>query len=611
NENITTLDIEELSLHDINKHVPLLYKTLPKTVTPKRNTPMVSLFSRLSMYPERNQQKKVTSIVACNICWRATKEIDFMTDIVDFQKMPEELYFSLLYKMVFIDPPTQFIKVYAHVLDTSIDYAPANSPTRAVVILDGIQVITDILAGQPMTEIRSFVQSIELYVIDDKRELDEKKAIEKLESRNSTTDSKKYWITMGLSCILAIQNIELKVNLKLDEHMIAPDLAITLPSTNIYMDTSTDAFQTLVNLITFAVNDSTPPAPVSKGKKPKRPSSYVIQMKEDMFSSIEENAFKNDLPSSSSGSSYSKISPPAIEEDDAFDLGYVEEEYFSGSGKKSAQTSSTSQNTASMARHRKHKKKDRDDYITHILDETEDFNMIEDYYSVEKKKSAKKSVVDVNRAKLAVRVRNLNFTWKLYDGYEWDYLRGDMAAYNHAIKQQRSEDRVQTGFGEIPVASGADFEMDPKRFKSPPSRRSKNANIEIKLRGISVDFDLMPERDITAMWFNLLVRDIDIIDNIKTSKWKKFLGYMRPDASEKPRETNSSMIDLEDIMLRPVPGEPSQQEHRVKLKLLPLRSYVDQDALSFLVSFFTFDKSHLRSTAAANLSIPVSVAEDL
>jgi hypothetical protein len=58
---------------------------------------MVSLFSRLSMYPERNQQKKVTSIVACNICWKATKEIDFITDLVDFQKMPEEVkkkYFS-------------------------------------------------------------------------------------------------------------------------------------------------------------------------------------------------------------------------------------------------------------------------------------------------------------------------------------------------------------------------------------------------------------------------------------------------------------------------------------------------------------------------------------
>jgi hypothetical protein len=325
-------------------------------------------------------------------------------------------------------------------------------------------------------------------------------------------------------------------------------------------------------------------------------------MKQDMLSSIEENAFKNDLPSSS-GSSYSKISPPTIEEDDEFDLGYVEE-YFSGNAKKP--TAKSSQNMTSSTRHRKHKK-DLNDYITHTLDETEDFNVIEDYYSVEKKKIAKKTIVDVNRAKLSVCIRNLNFTWKLYDGYEWDYLRGDMAAYNHAIKQQTSQDRVQTGFGDIPVASETDF--DPKRPKS--SRRSKNANIEIKLKYVSVDLVMMPEKDVTAMWFNLLIRDIDIIDNIKTSKWKKFLGYMRPDASEKPRETNSSMVDLEDIMLRPVPGEPSQQEHRIKLKLLPLRSYVDQDALGFLVNFFTFDKSHLRSTAAANLSIPVSVAEDL
>lgn len=42
--------------------------------------------------------------------------------------------------MVFIDPPTQYNKVYAHILDTSIDYKPIHLPSRAVIVIDDFQV---------------------------------------------------------------------------------------------------------------------------------------------------------------------------------------------------------------------------------------------------------------------------------------------------------------------------------------------------------------------------------------------------------------------------------------------------------------------------------------
>lgn len=52
---------------------------------------MVSLFSRLTLYPESNKITKVTSVVASNICWKATFNVDFVNEIVDFQKVPEEV----------------------------------------------------------------------------------------------------------------------------------------------------------------------------------------------------------------------------------------------------------------------------------------------------------------------------------------------------------------------------------------------------------------------------------------------------------------------------------------------------------------------------------------
>ncbi|KAG1106160.1 hypothetical protein G6F42_016861 [Rhizopus arrhizus] len=318
NENVTTLDIEDLDVTDISdvkKPVKLLYKTIPNKIHLKRNTSMVSLISKLNSFPELNRINKVTSVVACNICWKATADVSFVDQIVEFQKVPEE--------MVFIDPPTQYIKVFAHILETCFDYEPIYSPTRAVVIWDGIEIITNILAGQPLIEIKTFIQSIELYLIDDKQELD-MAAEKRLEGK--TSDARNYWTTLGFANALSIQNIELAVKIKLDEHVAAPQTEVSLVSTDICIDSNADSFQTLLNLITFVTNngDATIPANAIAAAKrrtqqhtrasqerrshPRRRRSrgskvHATIQKEDMLASIDETAFK---------AAPQKISPPTM-----------------------------------------------------------------------------------------------------------------------------------------------------------------------------------------------------------------------------------------------------------------------------------------------------------
>ncbi|RCI05002.1 autophagy- protein 2, partial [Rhizopus stolonifer] len=543
-ENITTLDIEELDLFDVsNQMLPLIHKTIPKKIHPKRNTSMVSLFSRLTLLPEFNRIHKVTSVVACHLCWKATAQLDVIQQLIEFQKVPSD--------MVFIDPPTQYIKVYAHLLETSIHYAP--HPLGAVVVLDGVQVMTNMLAGQPILQIKAFIQHIELYLMDDMQELHRPSD----HQQQGMTDARTYWSTLGFVSTLTVQNIELCIKLKLDDYVAAPQVDLAIVSTDISLDTSADAFQTLMNVMTFVQHAKHQPS-----SSPTHHATCTMH-KEDMLTSLDEDAFKI---------SPSQLSPPTlIEAPEMEEFNYVEEFYHNSEASSSSSYYSTTRLPPTKPRRQIHRSRTSEDMVR-VLEEDR-LQLVEDYFGLEKQVRVPKSMVDLSKAIFSLRVSNLNVVWKLYDGYAWDYVRSDMAT------------KQQTGFGD---------HLDKRRHK-------KDAHIEFRLDHVSIDLDVMSDNDPTAMYLNLNIKDVEIIDNIKTSNWKKFLGYMRSDAEQ--REMDECMVHIELFSLRPVQHDP-QQEFRLKVKLLPIRLYVDQDPLDFLEKFFSFDKSNLRSTHAANQSIP-------
>ncbi|KAI8990792.1 hypothetical protein BDF20DRAFT_2784 [Mycotypha africana] len=659
NENITTLDIEDFELRDVSdptneEGILLLYKALPKWIHPKRNTSMISLISKLNNFFDSNTIKKMTSVVACNICWKATTNVDFINELIDFQKAPEDL--------AFIDPPTQYIKVFAHVLDVSIDYELIYSPTRTIVVFDGIEVITNILAGQPIIEVKTFLQSCELLLIDDKRDLSPTRVREQLDGK--TSDARKYWCALGFIHTLAVQNIELRVRIKLDEHVKAPQMDVALLSMDVSIDTSADSFQTLLNLITFITNngdeaisaamlsakaaaDNAGSAKASMSTtKPVRQvqqqqkntdnahhkkSKDITEIHElntasnraNMLASIDETAFKA-IPS--------KISPPTfIDIPEMEEFSFVEEFYDSSQNNTPKPLTSRSNVPPLKPRRRMHqrqqtqkRKKASEDYIRMLVPEEElvaetlegtngvqqprqhlaSFFLIEDYFGVEKKvtPSTTDTIVDLTKAVLSLRVSNVNIVWKLYDGYDWDYVKSDIAANEKLRKQEEQKQKIpklstSVSSSEQQTAIGS---RSNSRNDSDRDKNKTEASMEIKLSNVCAVYDVMPEDDNVTSYFHLLIKDVDIIDNIMTSDWKKFLGYMRSRTQQ--RETEDCMVDLELTSLKPVPGDP-QQELRLKVKILPIRMYVDQDALIFLQTFFLFEKEFLRSTAAANQSI--------
>lgn len=93
--------------------------------------------------------------------------------------------------------------------------------------------------------------------------------------------------------------------------------------------------------------------------------------------------------------------------------------------------------------------------------------------------------------------------------------------------------------------------------------------------------------DMTSETVNKLdvrVDTVTVFDNVQSSTWNKLLTYM---SSLGEREVGTNMFQLEIKNIRPDPNLV-YTEAIVSLKLLPLRFYIDQDTLNFIVRFFEF-----------------------
>ncbi|ORX52770.1 hypothetical protein DM01DRAFT_1055778 [Hesseltinella vesiculosa] len=700
-ENVTTLDIEDLTLEDISntaKPVPLVTRTLSKPLMPRKNTALVSLFSRLIMTPELSKQSKLTSIVVCNACYKFSPDLSFLDQLIQFQKMPEE--------MVFIDPPTQYIKVYAHVLYTSIDYKPLHLPSRAAVVIDNLQVVTDIVSGQSLVDVRTYIQNIDVFLVDDIIDLDENQA---LQSPTRQLEARQYWTLIGMKSVLTSRNLEAQVKIKLNDMLAAPDLDIAILNDILTLEGCTDSFQSLVNLATYISTDGddlfphNPPPPPKKAKR--RSHTSLRRHQKSMMSSLDECAFANPTTSSAPGpSATTSISkgkhqtpaprqalPPSTSKTTiSSDLHLIEGFYSTAGTTKAVQNKQTSTASTKLAasissaasssaalRPRKPRRKQphptradppaTEEIVRVLISDIHELDIVEDFFGMEKKKQVRKPVVDSRRSKLSLRVRDVDILWKMYHGYDWLYVQ-----HHHSTMPQPPPSAAHSPPAYIPPMTSMSLQSSPSdppfvhpyssrassrssyhrhpgstssatdippappvrstsptsqlSAHSPPmvpplaqpptwgspstvssldSRRSFSqrhggrgeADMELRIEGITFTLDIMPPEEKTVMHAHLTIRDLELVDNIKTSSWDIFFGYMRADerTSSLPREIDADMVVLDVLGVRPVAHDPTI-EYRARLKTLPLRFFVDQDSLNFLVQFFGFNSAILHSS---------------
>lgn len=94
--------------------------------------------------------------------------------------------------------------------------------------------------------------------------------------------------------------------------------------------------------------------------------------------------------------------------------------------------------------------------------------------------------------------------------------------------------------------------------------RSKMPSIEFSLAGMALEFDqYQPEANLASRLL-FTIKDLEILDHIRTSTWSKFLTSMRSDSRGNVRETDSNMVRVELQMLLPYKGR-KEQEARLKV----------------------------------------------
>jgi autophagy-related protein 2 len=150
----------------------------------------------------------------------------------------------------------------------------------------------------------------------------------------------------------------------------------------------------------------------------------------------------------------------------------------------------------------------------------------------------------------------------VYIGLEQDVEGLEPAALVAAIDEELNDDlesASQSSWQSLKPSLGGKLRGRSTRLHAKRLTRSRVPSIEFCLTGVDAEVDrYRQEQSLVSRTF-AVVKDLEILDHIKTSTWKKFLTELRSDSRGNVRETDSHMVQVELRHVRPVPGHPSEE----------------------------------------------------
>ena len=143
-----------------------------------------------------------------------------------------------------------------------------------------------------------------------------------------------------------------------------------------------------------------------------------------------------------------------------------------------------------------------------------------------------------------------------------DEALGEPSALIAAIDEELREDletASQSSWQSLKPSNTAKPQVRRTRTHGKKLTRSKTPSIEFCISSLQAEFDQYQQGNPLVARTFVTIKDLEILDHIKTSTWKKFLTQLRSDSRGNVRETDSNMVRIELRTVLPVPGHPSEE----------------------------------------------------
>ncbi|KAG7092576.1 hypothetical protein E1B28_008923 [Marasmius oreades] len=551
-------------------------------------------------------------------------DTSWMTDLAIFASAPPGAFETVV--------PSERTSLFVKVTDGAIQSKAPHHPGTLIVHMGELEFATELIGNAATFNLKLLVPSLALLAIDDVAEC--------IDSDLHPEIGVTFWTKRGHALLAEVANLKLSI----ESNKKISDMKVTIDQVGIRLHLCADTMAAVTAFIDDLVSAFTPVENHPPPKRRKRPTVIAEDQGErntDMFSSVDDLAFKrvpqighapdmiyDDLPTNpdyldESFGAAAGLRELRDEDLDDFDQDYIGTVHPAEEGQKPGIISKYGGETIRLLR-------------------TEGLHVVDDYFDTLPPEDTN-DFARLGETTVQVHIRNSDVNVLLYDGYDWAHTRRIVETEVKEMRKRLAKIRQLVANGQTQEAVveetstllfnsvyiGLEQDVDeleptalmaaideelkedpdtgsqgsgswqtlptpPGKVNSPSTRpvarrlaRSRGSNIEFQAAGLNATFDqYKPMEQLVSKVF-ATIENLEILDHIKTSTWKKFLTALRADSRGNIRETGSSMVRFELRTLKPVPEDPSE-ENRLRLKILPLRLHVDQDALDFLKKFFGF-----------------------
>ncbi|KAG6814394.1 hypothetical protein H0H92_010980 [Tricholoma furcatifolium] len=594
------------------------------TLTPK---PMVKLRFTSSTLPGTSAKESRVKLALTGFTFNILPNFTWVEDLASFAKSPPGTFESVI--------PSERTHISLKLFDGAIRIFSPNYPGAIIVQIDDLDFATDVLEKSTDSSFKLSIPALALLAIDDiSDELD----ANGLPSHHGISR----WKASGFALIAEIENLSMSVQHAVD----LPNTAVSIDRARLKVHLAADSLSAVTAFADDFGSIFRPPEEERQVQvKLDRKPAMVSQGSSGngLMASVDDTAFRR-IP---------EVGPPPdmIYDDLPTNMDYLDESFGAAAGLRELRDDDLDEFEVDEPQPPDHTDivTDGTGVVSRVGGETikllhpEGIKVVENFFDTIPPHSPS---AEYGETTLRIRVDDTDITLFLYDGYDWQKTRKTIEEEVKQMRRRLAKIRqlVATGQVQDPSAEdtsallfnsiyiGLDRDVDglepgaiiaaideelkedletasqsswqtlkpavSGKPQTPSIRvhgkrlaRSRNANMEFRLSGLHMEIDhFLPNATLLSRTFGTL-RDVEILDHIKTSTWKKFLTELRSDSRGNVRETDSSMVKMELLTVQPVPTVPAK-EARFRLKILPLRLYVDQDAVDFLKTFFSFKDPH-------------------